>query len=186
MIKLKPKNRTAPKQTGDTCGYARVVAVNMVRVKAYAAIADALGVDRGTVSGWLDAYDCEDLNGLGGARSGRPPFLSCEKLKKISAMPNGSPPTSSSNRSKKRLVWNTASRMRAAGSDTCVPQHETRTAVSRKERRFGQTDVPVAVFAVPECSRGDAALGKGRDTPDVPATSQELFQAEGDARVRVA
>ena len=48
----------ALKKTWSTREYARVVAVNMVRVKGFAAlvVTDALGVDRGTVSDWLDAY----------------------------------------------------------------------------------------------------------------------------------
>ncbi|MCE2509090.1 MAG: hypothetical protein J4G04_07345 [Nitrosopumilaceae archaeon] len=46
------KNRIALKKTRSTREYARVVAVNMVRVKGFtvSAVAAALGVDRGTVS----------------------------------------------------------------------------------------------------------------------------------------
>ena len=72
------KIKTALKQTRGTCEYARVVAVNMVRIKGFAAsvAADALGVDRGTVSDWLDAYDRDGLDGLAdNARPGRP--LTC-------------------------------------------------------------------------------------------------------------
>ena len=60
------KIRVALRQTRCTREYARVVAMNTVRVKGFAAsaTADALGVDRGTVSDWLDAYDREDLDVL--------------------------------------------------------------------------------------------------------------------------
>ena len=80
------KIKTALKQTWGTREYARVVAVNMVRVKGFAVsvVADALGVDRGTVSDWLDAYDRKGLDGLADdARPGRPPFVSREQLERI-------------------------------------------------------------------------------------------------------
>ena len=80
------KIKTALMQTRGTREYARVVAVNMVRVKGFtvSVVADALGVDRGTVRDWLDAYDHDGLNGLADdARPGRPPFVPHDKLKKI-------------------------------------------------------------------------------------------------------
>lgn len=58
----------------------------MVRVKGFAVlvVADVLGVDRGTVSDWLDAYDHEGLDGLAdAARSSRPPFVPLNELEKI-------------------------------------------------------------------------------------------------------
>ena len=72
------KIKVALRQTWGTREYARVVAVNMVRVNRQSPTfaAKMLGVDRGTVSDWLDAYA---RNGLGGfaddARPGRPPFV---------------------------------------------------------------------------------------------------------------
>lgn len=80
------KIRVALRRTRSTREYARVVAVNMVRVKGFAAsaTADALGVDRGTVSDWLDAYDRECLDGLADdAGPSRPPLVPRAKLEKI-------------------------------------------------------------------------------------------------------
>ena len=80
------KIRAALRQTRGTREYARVVAVNMVRVKEFAAsaTADALGVDRGTISDWLDAYNRNGLDGLADdARPGRPPLVPRAKLEKI-------------------------------------------------------------------------------------------------------
>ena len=80
------KIRAALRQTRGTREYARVVAVNMVRVKKFAAsaTADALGVDRSTVSDWLDAYDREGLDGLADdARPGRPPLVQRAELERI-------------------------------------------------------------------------------------------------------
>lgn len=80
------KIKAALRQTRGTRKYARVVAVNMVRVKGFAALAtaDALGVDRGTVNDWLNAYDREGLDGLvDDARPGRPPFVQRNTLEKI-------------------------------------------------------------------------------------------------------
>lgn len=80
------KIRAALRQTKDTHEYARVVAVNMVRIKELdvSFTADVLGVDRGTVSKWLDACDRYGLDGLAHtARPGRPPFVPRDKLEKI-------------------------------------------------------------------------------------------------------
>ena len=75
---MKPKIRAALRQTKGTHEYARVVAVNMVRIKELDAsfTADVLSVDRGTVSKWLDAYDRYGLDGLPTPR-GRAAPLSC-------------------------------------------------------------------------------------------------------------
>lgn len=53
------KIKTALKQTRGTLEYDRVMTINMVRVKGFAALvaADALDVDRRTVSDWLDTYN---------------------------------------------------------------------------------------------------------------------------------
>ena len=67
------KIRATLKKTRSTCEYTRIVAVNMVRVNRQSPIftAKMLGVDRGTVSDWLDAYR-EGLDGLADdARPGR-------------------------------------------------------------------------------------------------------------------
>ena len=80
------KIRTALRQTRGTRKYARVVAVNMVRVNRQnpTFAAEMLGVDRGTVNDWLNAYDREGLDGLADdARPGRPPFVQRDKLEKI-------------------------------------------------------------------------------------------------------
>ena len=69
------KIKAALRQTRGTREYARVVAVNMVRVNRQGPTfaAKMLGVDRGTVSDWLDAYARNGLDGLADdARSGRP------------------------------------------------------------------------------------------------------------------
>ncbi|MBI1658857.1 MAG: helix-turn-helix domain-containing protein [Thaumarchaeota archaeon] len=58
----------------------------MVRAKGFAAsaTADALGLDRGTVSDWLDAYDHNGLDGLADdARPSRPPLVPRTKMEKI-------------------------------------------------------------------------------------------------------
>ena len=58
----------------------------MVRIKKYAIFeaASVLGIDRGTVSDWLNAYDCDGLDGLADdARPGRPPFVPRDQLEKI-------------------------------------------------------------------------------------------------------
>ena len=80
------KIKAALKQTRGTRKYARIVAVNMVRVNKQSPTfaANMLGVDRGTVSGWLDAYDRKGLDGLADdARPGRPPFVPRDQLRKI-------------------------------------------------------------------------------------------------------
>ena len=80
------KIRAALRQTRGTREYARVVAVNMVRVNRQSPIfaAKMLGVDRGTVSDWLGAYDRNGLDGLADdARPGRPPFVPRKQLEKI-------------------------------------------------------------------------------------------------------
>ena len=78
------KIKAALKQTRGTREYARVVAVNMVHVNGQSPTfaAEMLGVDRGTVSDWLDAYDREGLDGLADdARPGRPPFGAAQQTK---------------------------------------------------------------------------------------------------------
>ena len=80
------KIRMTLKQTRGTREYARVVAVNMVRVNRQSPIfaAEMLGVDRGIVSDWPDAYDRKGPDGLADdARPGHPPFVPRGKLKKI-------------------------------------------------------------------------------------------------------
>ena len=60
--------------------------MNMVRVNRQSPIfaAKMLGVDRGTVSDWLDAYARNGLDGLADdARPGRPPFVPRVELEKI-------------------------------------------------------------------------------------------------------
>ena len=60
------KIKAVLRQTRGTREYARVVAVNMVRVNRQSPTfaAKMLGVDRGTVSDWLDAYECNSLDGF--------------------------------------------------------------------------------------------------------------------------
>ncbi len=80
------KIKTALKQTKSATQYARIVAVNMVRIKGYtvSVAADVLGVDRSTVYDWLDAYDHKGLDGLAdGARPGRPSFVPRHTLENI-------------------------------------------------------------------------------------------------------
>ena len=62
------------------------MAVNTVRIKGFGVLvaADALGVDRGTVSEWLDAYDRYGLDGLADdARPGRLHFVPRAELERI-------------------------------------------------------------------------------------------------------
>ena len=78
------KIRAALKQAKGTHKCARVVAVNMVRIRGFGVLvaADALGVDRGTVGYWLDAYDRCGPDGLADdARPGRPYFVPRVELK---------------------------------------------------------------------------------------------------------
>ena len=80
------KIKAALRQTRGTREYARVVAVNMVYVnrQSLTFTAKMLGVDRGTVSDWLDAYARSGLDGLADdARPGRPPFVPRAELEKI-------------------------------------------------------------------------------------------------------
>jgi transposase len=80
------KIKAALRQTRGTRKYARIVAVNMVRVNRQSPIfaANMLGVDRGTVSGWLDAYDRKGLDGLADdARPDRPPFVPRDQMRRI-------------------------------------------------------------------------------------------------------
>ena len=80
------KIKAALRQTRGTREYARVVAVNMVHVNRQSPTfaAKMLGVDRGTVSDWLDAYARNGLDGLADdARPGRPPLVPRAKLEKI-------------------------------------------------------------------------------------------------------
>ena len=80
------KIKVVPRQTRGMCKYARVVAVNMVHVSRQNLVfaAKMLGIDRGTVSGWLDAYPRNGLDGLtDDVKSGRCPFMSRDKLEKI-------------------------------------------------------------------------------------------------------
>ena len=53
------KIKAALKQTKSTTQYARIVAVNMVRIKGYtiSAAADVLGVYSSIIYDWLNAYD---------------------------------------------------------------------------------------------------------------------------------
>lgn len=58
----------------------------MVRVKKFfeLVVADALGIDRGTVGDWLDAYDRYGPDYLADATGpGRPSFVPRDELKKI-------------------------------------------------------------------------------------------------------
>ncbi len=80
------KIKAALKQTKSTTQYARIVAVNMVRIKGYtiSAAADVLGVDRSTICDWLNVYDHKGLDGLAdGARPGRPSFVPRHTLENI-------------------------------------------------------------------------------------------------------
>ncbi len=80
------KIKAALKQTKSTTQYARIVAVNMVRIKGYtiSAAADVLGVDRSTIYDWLNVYDHKGLDGLAdGARPGRPSFVPRHTLENI-------------------------------------------------------------------------------------------------------
>ena len=81
------KIKAALRQTRGTREYARVVAVNIVRVNRQSPTftAKMLGVDRGTVSDWLDAYECNSLDGFADdMRPGRPPFRSARRARKDS------------------------------------------------------------------------------------------------------
>ncbi len=80
------KIKAALKQTKSATQHARIVAVNMVRIKGYtiSAAADVLGVDRSTIYDWLNAYDHKGLDGLAdGARPGRPSFVPRHTLENI-------------------------------------------------------------------------------------------------------
>ena len=80
------KIKAAPRQTRGTREYARVVAVNMVRVSRQSPTfaAKMLGVDRGTVSDWLDAYARNGLDCLADdARPGRPPLVPRAEMERI-------------------------------------------------------------------------------------------------------
>ena len=59
--------------------------MNMVRINRQSPTFEAkmLGVDRGTVRDWLDAYARNSLDGLDDARPGRPPFVPRAELEKI-------------------------------------------------------------------------------------------------------
>lgn len=60
------KIKTNLKQTRGTYEYGRVMAINMGRVKRFAALiaADALDVDRRTVSDWFDTYNSKYRDNL--------------------------------------------------------------------------------------------------------------------------
>ena len=65
-----------------------------------------------------------------------------------------------------------------------LPQLWVRTAIPRGEQRL-QTDIPAAVLAVFESGRMAVTQRQGVDTAHLQAAGQELFQAGGDARVRI-
>ena len=80
------KIRAALRRTRGTREYARIVAVNMVRIRGSTIqeAADTLGVNRSTIHDWLNAYARDGLDGLvDDERPGRPPFVSRAKLEGI-------------------------------------------------------------------------------------------------------
>ena len=80
------KIRAALRRTRGTREYARIVAVNIVRVRGSTvqAAADTLGVDRSTIHDWLGAYTREGLDGLvDDPRPGRPTIVSRDELEDI-------------------------------------------------------------------------------------------------------
>ena len=78
------KIKASLRQTRDTREYARVVAVNIMYVnrQRYTFAAKMLGVDRGTVSDWLDAHARNGLNDLADDGPGRHPLAPRARLEK--------------------------------------------------------------------------------------------------------
>lgn len=79
------KIKTGLKQTWCARKYACIVAANMIHVngKSPTFAAKMLGVDRGTISDWLGAYDRKGLDGLADdARQGRPPLVPRDRMER--------------------------------------------------------------------------------------------------------